>query len=295
MTAVDRVGKGMRTAPRDALLSLNSAPGMMATSFAVHRALDAGGSLLGPITAFVLASRMPNAYGSLWVTSFIFALLGVAILMLLVENPLTAISSSGPATLGNAMRFLKSSKRFQGLAIIAGLLGVATVSDGFVYLLLQEESGMATQFFPLYYVATASVYMLLSVPIGKIADRLGRKEVLLGGYSLLGIVYVLLGTGFLTHGFPAVPLLLFGLYYAATEGVLMAIASNMIPSGLRTTGLALLTTAIGIGKMISSVAFGYLWESQGRAVAAGSFLAILAVVLMLSWKTLASMGDECVE
>jgi MFS family permease len=296
VTAVDRVGKGMRTAPRDALLSLNSAPGMMATSFAVHRAMDAGGSLLGPITAFVLASRMPNAYGSLWITSFIFALLGVAILMLLVENPLASISSSGKASLGNAMRFLRSSREFQVLTILGGILGLATVSDAFVYLLLQEESGMATQFFPLYYVATASVYMLLSVPIGKVADRVGRKQVLLAGYAVLGLVYVLLATGTLTSGFPAVPLLLFGIYYAATEGVLMAIASTMIPSGLRTTGLALLTTSIGLGKMASSVAFGYLWQSQGRPVATGVSLAMLVVVLMLSTRMLKVMdGSERVE
>ncbi|MEO5926150.1 MAG: MFS transporter [Bryobacteraceae bacterium] len=291
VTAVDRVGKGMRTAPRDALLSLNSAPGMMATSFAVHRALDAGGSLLGPIAAFLLASRMPNAYGSLWITSFIFALLGVAILMLLVENPLTKITSSSKASLGTAMTFMRSSPQFRGVAIMGGILGLATVSDAFVYLLLQEQSGMATQFFPLYYVATASVYMVLSVPIGKIADRMGRKEILLGGYALLGVVYVLLATGTFTGGFPVVPLLLFGTYYAATEGVLMAIASSLIPAELRTTGLALLTTSIGLGKMVSSVAFGWLWESQGRPLATGVFLAMLVVVLLLSWKMLRSMNE----
>ncbi len=285
VTAVDRVGKGMRTAPRDALLSLNSAPGMMATSFAVHRAMDAGGSLLGPITAFLLVSRMPNAYGSLWIVSFVFALLGVAVLLLLVDNPLGTIDSDR-ASLRGAMQFLRTNREFQTVAIAGSLLGLATVSDAFVYLLLQEQSGMATQFFPLYYVATASVYMLLSVPVGRVADRMGRKPVLLGGYALLGLVYVLLATGLFTTGFPVVPLLLFGAYYAATEGVLMAIASTIIPSGLRTTGLALLTTGIGIGKMVSSVAFGWLWESQGRPAAAGTFLAILGVVLILSWRVL---------
>jgi len=293
VTAVDRVGKGIRTAPRDALLSLNSAPGMLATSFAVHRAMDAGGSLLGPITAFLLMSRLPGAYGALWITSFIFGLLGVAVLMLFVENPLrTPIASVGQASLGNAFKFLRASREFQALVILGAILGLATVSDAFVYLLLQEQSGMATQFFPLYYVATASVYMLLSVPVGRVADRIGRKQVLLGGYALLGIVYVLLGTGTWTQGFPVVPLLLFGTYYAATEGVLMAIASSIIPAGLRTTGLALLTTTIGLGKMMSSVGFGWLWETQGRSVAAGVFLAILSVVLILSWKVLQTMGDR---
>ena len=285
VTAVDRVGKGMRTAPRDALLSLNSAPGMLATSFAVHRAMDAGGSLLGPIAAFLLASRMPNAYGSLWITSFVFGLLGVAVLTLFVQNPLAA-PNAVRVSLRGAVDFLRASGEFQALAVVAAILGLATVSDAFVYLLLQEQSGMATQFFPLYYVATATVYMLLSVPAGRLADRMGRKQVLLAGYALLATVYVLLGTETLTRGFPAIPLLLFGAYYAATEGVLMAIASSIIPAPLRTTGLALLTTGIGLGKMLSSLAFGWLWQSQGRSVAAGAFLAILVAVMLVSWKLL---------
>ncbi len=294
VTAVDRVGKGMRTAPRDALLSLNSAPGMLATSFAVHRAMDAGGSLLGPIAAFVLASRLPNAYGALWMTSFVFALLGVAVLMLFVENPLT-VPNAAAASLKGALHFLRSSHEFRRVVLLGTILGLATVSDAFVYLLLQEQSGMATQFFPLYYVGTASVYMLLSIPAGRLADRWGRKQVLLGGYALLGVVYILLATGTLTQGFPLVPLLLFGAYYAATEGVLMAIASSVIPAELRTTGLALLTTGIGLGKMVSSVAFGWLWQSLGRPAAAGLFLAILAVVLILSSRVLSKMGDRHAE
>lgn len=290
-TAIDRVGKGMRTAPRDALLSLNSAPGMLATSFAVHRAMDAGGSLLGPIAAFLLASRMPNAYGSLWLTSFVFAVLGVAVLLLLVENPLASLGGER-ASLRGALHFLRTSREFQSVAVLAAALGLATVSDAFVYLLLQEQSGMATQFFPLYYVATATVYMVFSIPVGRVADRWGRKRVLLGGYALLGLVYALLGTGTLTSGFPVVPLLLFGAYYAATEGVLMAMASGIIPAGLRTTGLALLTTGIGLGKMVSSVAFGWLWQSQGRPVAAGVFLVLLAVVLVFSGKVLGGRNAE---
>lgn len=294
VTAVDRVGKGMRTAPRDALLSLNSAPGMLATSFAVHRAMDAGGSLLGPIAAFVLASRLPNAYGALWMTSFVFALLGVAVLMLFVENPLT-VPNAAAASIKGAIHFLRTSHEFRSVVLLGTILGLATVSDAFVYLLLQEQSGMATQFFPLYYVGTASVYMLLSIPAGRLADRWGRKQVLLGGYVLLGAVYILLATGSLTQGFPLVPLLLFGGYYAATEGVLMAIASSVIPAELRTTGLALLTTGIGLGKMISSVAFGWLWQSLGRPAAAGLFLAILAAVLLLSSRVLWRMGDRYAE
>src|SRR6266511_686986 len=87
ITGLDRIGKGIRTAPRDAMISLNTPPHLMASAFAVHRALDAGGALLGPIVAFILLAQMPGAFDVLWVTSFLFAILGVAALWLYVPGP----------------------------------------------------------------------------------------------------------------------------------------------------------------------------------------------------------------
>ena len=85
--ALDRIGKGARTAPRDAMISLCTPPQSLALAFAVHRGLDAGGALLGPVVAFVILSRMPNAFDAVWVTSFAFAVLGLAVLWLFVQNP----------------------------------------------------------------------------------------------------------------------------------------------------------------------------------------------------------------
>jgi len=82
VVGLDRIGKGIRSAPRDALISLNTPPHLMASAFAIHRALDAGGALLGPIIAFVLLAQLPGAFDVLWMTSFLFAILGVAALWL---------------------------------------------------------------------------------------------------------------------------------------------------------------------------------------------------------------------
>src|SRR4029077_19280217 len=89
IVAIDRAGKGARTAPRDALISLVTGNGSLASAFAVHRALDAGGSLLGPLLAFGLLARLPDAFDAVWVTSFAFALVAVAVLWLFVDNPRT--------------------------------------------------------------------------------------------------------------------------------------------------------------------------------------------------------------
>jgi hypothetical protein len=98
----------------------------------------------------------------------------------------------------------------------------------------------------------------------------------------------MLATSTFTGGFPWLPLFLFGLYYAATEGVLMAVGSAIIPAALRTSGLAVLTTVIGLGKMVSSVAFGWLWQMHGTYTAILVFVLAMGVSLLVSMRLLRS-------
>jgi MFS family permease len=277
---LDRTGKGIRTAPRDAILSLASPPSQLATSFAVHRALDAGGSLLGPLVAFALLWWLPTRYDVVWVVSFAFALLGVAVLWLFVRNPApSGRLNRQDGSLKAAANFL-FTRRFGTLAFCGLLLSIVTISDGFIYLLLQEKAGIGAGLFPLFYVVTACFYMLLSVPAGMAADRLGRPTVLVAGYGVLGLLYSLLialpGDALWAV---AVCLCAFGFFYAATEGVLMAMASTLVPANLRTTGLALIVTVLGLGKLISSIVFGWMWQAHGSGTALLMFAAALATLL----------------
>jgi MFS family permease len=280
---LDRTGKGIRTAPRDAMISLASSPSQLATSFAVHRTLDAGGSLLGPLVAFAVLWWLPTRYDAVWITSFGFALLGLAVLWLFVRNPERGGELQRREGSLKAAAALLFTRRFGSLAACGLLLSVVTISDGFVYLLLQEKSGIGAGVFPLFYVVTACFYMILSIPAGVVADRLGRMPVLLAGYSVLAALYLLLMT------LPAaglwilaVCLLLFGLFYAATEGVLMAMASALIPSEIRTSGLALMVTLVGLGKLISSVVFGWIWQAYGVGTSLLMFGVALAALLPIA-------------
>jgi MFS family permease len=136
-------------------------------------------------------------------------------------------------------------------------------------------------------VGTALIYLLLAIPAGRLADRIGRARVLLGGYLLLlGVYGVLLLPALGPVGF-ACCLLLFGAYYAATDGVLMALASTTLPSGMLTSGLAMLTTATAVSRVFAAVLFGALWSWGGPEATLAVFMVGLASAMVLASGALA--------
>ena len=279
---VDRTGKGIRTAPRDALISLSSARADLATAFGVHRALDTAGAMLGPLVAFALLTLAPGAFDAIFVVSFCFAVVGLSILLLFVQ-PIRAIPDAvthEPVSVRSAVALLGDA-RFRTLVLVGAALGLVTLSDGFLYLGLQRRLEFEPDLLPLLFVATALVYMVLAIPMGKLADRVGRARVFVGGYVLLLLIYASLllpplGTGELALYFVA-----FGAYYAATDGVLMAMASAVLPPELRGSGLAAVVTAITLARLLSSVLFGALWTAFGIDAAVLVFALGLALGLPL--------------
>ena len=157
-----------------------------------------------------------------------------------------------------------------------------TASDGFIYLVLQRRIDFELRFFPLLFVGTAAVYMLLAAPVGRLADRCGRLRVFLGGYALLLLVY---GTLLLPAVGPVALLgclLALGAYYAATDGVLAAAASMTLADEVRGTGLAVLVTGSNLARFAASVLFGALWTIVGLQTTLAVFAIGLVVALVLS-------------
>ncbi len=287
MVLADRVGKGVRTAPRDALISLAVDRGALGTAFGVHRALDTAGAMLGPILAFALLAFVPGRYDAVFVVSFCFALVGAAVLTLFVRPvlvpPADPSSSPGVAhrvTLPAVMALLRDPQ-LRRIFIVAGALSLFTVSDGFLYLSIQQRMQLDVGFFPLLFVLTAAAYMALSLPIGRVADRLGHARVFLAGYVALVVVYTVLLQASIGWAELCAYLFLLGAYYAATDGVLMALASRHLPAPLRGSGLAVLGTLIGLARLTSSLLFGLIWSHWGIQVTVGVFLAFLCASLII--------------
>ncbi|WP_240669975.1 MFS transporter [Actinoplanes solisilvae] len=276
--AADRLGKGLRTAPRDALITEAVPPSQLGRAFGLHRTMDAVGAFLGPLVALGVLALTAGSYDAVFVTSFCVAALAVVVLVLFVREKAAAASPVAAIRLGDAVRLLADA-RLRRLVVAAGLLGLATIGDGFVYLLLQRREELSVVWFPLLAVGTSLSYLLLATPLGVLADRIGRLPVLAGGGVALAVTYLLL-TGPL-GGPPLLVLVLglYGLFYAATDGVLMALAGPLLPAGLRATGLALVQTAQALTYLVSSVLFGLAWQTWGPA-GAGRAAALLAVVAL---------------
>lgn len=297
----DRIGKGIRTAPRDALITVSAQPEHLARSFGVHRMLDNIGAAAGPMIAFLVLLMIPNGFSTVFVVSLAFAVIGVAVLGLVVPDMradglrgIEANSGAGqtagsPKQRHRLFAFSWSHLREPGLGkllISAGLLGLLTIGDGFIYLVLQDRDSFAVQWFPLLFVGTNIVFLAFAIPLGRLADRVGRVPVFVGGHIALLACYFLAAAPFGGLWSTVGCLILLGGFYAATDGVLAALASQLTPQGKLATGIASAQTVVALSRMTASAGFGVLWYAVGAPtamVAAGALLAcaVVAVVFIL--------------
>ncbi|MCC3297248.1 MFS transporter [Arthrobacter caoxuetaonis] len=292
---LDRIGKGIRTAPRDALITTAAQPEHLARSFGVHRMLDTVGATAGPLLAFGILLVIPQGYSTVFVFSLGAAILGVAVMVLLVPNLRTrqaagrsepAVPQSepgGPAqarlprpTRRQALREL-NTPTVRRLLLAAGVLSLLSVGDGFLYLLLLTSGGFNPVWFPLLFVGTNAAYLLLAIPLGRAADRWGRKKVFLLGHVGLLAAYACAGFGGL--GATLMCLFALGAFYAATDGVLAALMGGLVPARVRATGIAAAQTVVAVGRLLASSLFGVLWYTLGPETALWTAAATLAAVL----------------
>lgn len=283
--AVDRSGKGLRTAPRDALISLSSTPETQGRAFGVHRMMDTAGAFCGPLAAFALLSAVATAYDAVFMASFCVAAVGVLVLVLFVRDRRQPAAESRAATLGAGLALLRDSA-FRRTCLCVVLLETATISDAFVYLVLQRQDDLAARWFPLLALGTAAPYLLLSLPLGSLADRIGPWRLYLAGHvCFLALLTLLAGA----RGGPVVLVLVLGLhgvFYAATDAPLMAHAAALLPDTARTSGFAVMQSLQALAMFASSLLFGAAYRYQGsqwtlEVFGAGLLICLVAAALLI--------------
>lgn len=279
---VDRIGKGLRTGPRDALIAGASPPESLGRSFGVHRALDTLGALLGPVVAFYLLLAAPGDFDMVFVVSLCIAGLGVLLLLGKVAEARSDRDPAGRAqiSLRGVGRLIAARPELRRMLVAAALLSALTVSDAFLYLTLLEQGAVSSRVFPLLFLATSLVYLVTAVPFGALADRFGRTRMFVAGHAMIVVAYLVAGSA---GAWPAaaVALALLGLYYAATDGVLPAAASTLAPAEWRSTAISALQTCVALGRSVAAIVFGSLWAAIGPSTGLWLFAAGLVVALAL--------------
>ena len=164
------------------------------------------------------------------------------------------------------------------------MLGVVTVGDGFLYLALQDGGQIPAEYFPLLFVGTNAAYLALAIPLGRLADRIGRGKVFIGGHVLLLAAYALAASHFGGTAGAICVLLLLGTFYAATDGVLAALASREVPEASRASGISAAQTVVALARFVSSIGFGLMWQVSNRSTALLVMgIGLTAVIPFAAW------------
>jgi MFS family permease len=275
---LDRVGKGLRTAPRDAMIAASVTPHIRGRAFGFHRALDHSGAVLGPLLAFVLlTSNVPLR--DIFFASVIPGLLVMA--LLIFGLPATPT----PNTLENVARFAwrELDRRLKGLIVAAAALALAAVPDAFLVLWMQAH-GFAIKWVPLLWAAMHAVKMLVAMPFGMLSDKISRLTVVIGGWSARVVLLVTLAV-FGNGVWSAWALLLaYAAAVASTEGAERALIGDAAPVDNRATAFGTYHMLSGLCVLPGALLFGGLWQMVGMSTAfitAAVLTAISAASLVL--------------
>ncbi|MBM3216501.1 MFS transporter [Candidatus Poribacteria bacterium] len=282
----DRVGKGFRGAPRDALIADSSDPSIRGRAFGFHRAMDHTGAVVGPLIAFALlqtvfrgdgAGVSANTYRLVFWAATIPAVLAVLTLLFLVRE---VAPSGGGKRNGLSLSLRGFSGTFKAFLVVLILFTLGNSSDMFL-ILRANDLGISAVWVPILWVALHIVKSLSSVPGSAWSDRVGRKRAIQVGWAVYALIYA--GFAYATSVWHAWALFAaYGIYFGLTEGTEKALIADLVPSELRSTAYGIYGFAIGIAALPSSLLMGYLWQTFGVHVAFlfGASLALVAMLLL---------------
>lgn len=284
----DRVGKGVRTSPRDALIAASVPAEDRGRAFGLQRAMDHLGAVVGPLAAFLLLSGAGISLRNVFLLSAIPGVAAVAALLLFVREP----EGPAPVHVGGTFRDGNLPAPFRRYLAIVGLFTLGNASDAFL-ILRAVEAGIPVAYVPLLWGAFHVVKSSFSLPAGILSDRWDRKKVVVGGWIVYAVAYaawgILSGPAWMVGLF-----LLYGLYAASTEGVERALVADFVLPERRGAAYGWFYLVTGIAALPASVLFGilYKWRGAGIAFGVSAALAVAASVLLLTLKSPSSSAGE---
>ena len=282
--ALDRVGKGIRGAPRDVLLARFATPTTRGRIYGFHRAMDHTGAIVGPLVATVILFFAPDRYRLLFALTAIPGAIAVALLFLVNEDAggeATTTVASEPRTHEPRTTTNRLPARVVALLVVLLVFGLGNSADAFLLLRLSDALGGAT-YVPLLWAAIHVVKASLSTWGGGLSDRFGRKQLIVAGWTVYALVYF--GFALSTGAVAFIGWFLFyGVYFAFAEGAEKALIADLTPMERRGAAFGWYNAVTGIGALIASILFGELYEHFGAPVAfmTGAALAGAAAVLLM--------------
>ncbi|HEY0068552.1 MAG TPA: MFS transporter [Chloroflexia bacterium] len=283
---LERVGKGVRGSPRDAMLADATPVRYLGKAFGFHRSLDTLGAAVGPLLAYLVLLLTNDDVRAVFAWTVVPGALSVLVLALFLRERGVAhavevsrpVRVSGPKVAAPAL-----GKRFWMFTAISVVFAFGNSSDAFIFL-RTADLGDSLLLVPLVYFGFNVVYALLATPLGALSDRFGRLPVLLSGYTVFALVY--LGWAVAVEGWNAwVLFLVYGVYAAATEGIGRAFVADIVPQEARGTALGWFGGLVSLAALPANLIAGWLWSTIGPSATFtfGMWSAVVAVALTLAW------------
>ena len=271
----ERIGKGLRAAPRDSLISGSIKKNEAGKTFGFQKAMDNSGAVVGPLIAFLLLSISPLNYSYIFLLATIPAILGVLTIIIFIKEAKAEKKTT------NKISLKQLPKKFYFFLIIIFVFTLGNSADALL-LVKTSETGIDKSYIPFVYMIFNTVSVLLAIPIGKLSDRIGREKLIILGFLVYAIVYYFFGKFNSINVFIFL-FMLYGLYSALTDGSQKAMISDIVSKDLKGTGFGIYHAVLGITLLPASLIAGLLYDrvNSNAPFYFGSVMALIATILMI--------------